>query len=317
MTRGSARSRWARKPLAVERRELARAELDDALAEVINTSFDLSRDYPLRMVLFDTKEHSTLLLLFHHIGVDGWSLDILCQEMAMLYQAGVTDVNGMTALLPTLGIDYLDFTLWQQETWQESLMTRQGQWWQQQLAGLEPLNLPLDYPRPQQFDYRGQCRQFTLTRKLSQQLQQLARDQQTTLYTVMLSAFSLLLSRYSGQDDLAVGSPVANRHHPQLEPLVGFFANTLVVRTTVDGQQCFRDLVSQVHNTVTHMQQYQEIPFEQLVEQLAVEREPIPSPPVPGNVCGAALCCSRQCQPPVHAHSEPGNGGQIRSDADY
>ena len=261
-------------PLTVERRELARAELDDAQAEVINTSFDLSRDYPLRMVLFDTKEHSALLLLFHHIAVDGWSLDILCQEMAMLYQAGVTDVNGMTALLPTLGIDYLDFTLWQQETWQESLMTRQGQWWQQQLAGLEPLNLPLDYPRPQQFDYRGQCRQFTLTRKLSQQLQQLARDQQTTLYTVMLSAFALLLSRYSGQDDLAVGSPVANRHHPQLEPLVGFFANTLVVRTTVDGQQRFRDLVSQVHNTVTHMQQYQEIPFEQLVEQLAVERDP-------------------------------------------
>ena len=242
------------------------------------TPFDLSRDYPLRVVLFHTGDQSVLLLLFHHIAVDGWSLDILCREMAQLYRAGVSGKNELAALLPPLPIDYLDFTLWQQESWQASLMEHQSQWWQEQLAGLEPLNLPLDYPRPKLFDSRGQLCQFTLTQALSEQLQSLARDQQTTVYTVMLSAFILLLSRHSGQNDLAVGSPIANRHHPQLEPLVGFFTNTLVVRTTVNGQQSFRELVWQVHNTVTNMQQYQEIPFEQLVEQLDVERDPSRTP---------------------------------------
>ena len=249
-------------------------KLHNTLTEAIQTPFDLSQDYPLRVVLFDTGENPVLLMLLHHIAVDGWSMEILCRELAELYQAGVRDQVAMEATLLPLPIDYLDYTLWQQKTWRERLMERQSQWWQQQLTGLEPLNLPLDYPRPQQFDYRGQCCEFTLTKTLSSQLQQLARDHQTTLYTVMLSAFALLLSRYSGQNDLAVGSPIANRHHPQLEHLVGFFANTLVVRTTLTGQQSFRDLVSQVHNTVTDMQQYQEIPFEQLVEQLAIERDP-------------------------------------------
>ena len=264
--------------LTVERREVTQEALDDTMVEVINTPFKLDRDYPVRAVLFTTGECQVLLLLFHHIAVDGWSLDILCRELAQLCQNDVTDKIAMEALLPPLAIDYLDFTLWQRETWQKSLMERQSQWWQQQLAGLEPLNLPLDYPRPQQFDYRGQRCRFTLAKTLSAQLQQLARDQQTTLYAVMLSAFALLLSRYSGQDDLAVGSPVANRHHPQLEPLVGFFANTLVVRTNLNPRHTFQELVSRVHDTVTDMQQYQEIPFEQLVEQLGVDRDPSRTP---------------------------------------
>ena len=262
----------------VERREISTDELANALTQMISIPFDLSRDYPVRVVLLTTGKSQVLLLLFHHIAVDGWSLDILHQELATLYQAKVSEKTAMAELLTPLDIDYLDFTLWQQEAWQQSQMERQSQWWQQQLAGLEPLNLPLDYPRPQQFDYRGQRSQFTLTKELSAQLQQLARDRQTTLYTVMLSAFALLLSRYSGQNDLAVGSPVANRHHPQLELLVGFFANTLVVRTTVNGQQSFLELVSRVHNTVADMQQYQEIPFEQLVEQLDIERDPSRTP---------------------------------------
>ena len=264
--------------LRVDLREVAPEELDNALAQVINTPFDLSQTYPLRVVMFSTGEDQVLLLLFHHIAVDGWSMNILCRELAHLCQAAVKEQAVMETILPPLTIDYLDFTLWQQATWQESLMEQQSQWWQQQLSGLEPLNLPLDYPRPQQFDYRGQRCQFTLTKTLSGQLQQLAREQQTTLYTVMLSAFALLLSRYSGQDDLAVGSPIANRHHPQLESLVGFFANTLVMRTVLNPDDSFCQLVAQVHSTVTDMQQYQEIPFEQLVEQLDVERDPSRTP---------------------------------------
>ena len=257
--------------LTIGHRDVPPDALNEALAETIQTPFDLSWDYPLRVIQFSAGDQHVLLLLFHHIAVDGWSMEILCRELAQLRQAGVTDITGMEALLPPLTIDYLDFTLWQQENWQRTQMQRQSQWWQQQPDTVEPLNLPLDYPRPQQFDYRGQRCQFTLTKELSAKLQRLARDEQTTLYTVMLSAFALLLSRYSGQNDLT--SPIANRHHPQLESLVGFFANTVVVRITVNPEQSFRNLVLCAHNTVTEMQQYQEIPFEQLVEQLDVERD--------------------------------------------
>ena len=255
-------------PLAVDRRRLPPDALEQALVLAIKTPFDLSRDNPVRAAWFDTGERQVILFLFHHIAVDGWSVEILCEELAMLCR---TDTP--TELTP-LTIDYLDFTLWQQGEWQQRMIDTQRQWWQQQLAGLEPLNLPLDFPRPHQFDYRGSRCHFTLSSALSAQLKQLARTEQTTLYVVMLSAFTLLLGRYSGQDDVAVGSPMANRNHPQLEPLVGFFANTLVVRTVLDSQQRFQELLARVHGTVSEMQRYQDIPFEQLVEQLDVERDP-------------------------------------------
>ena len=155
--------------------------MNDTVAQIISTPFDLSRNYPFRVALLTTGEYQVLLLMFHHIAVDGWSLEILCQELVTLYQAGVTDKATMATTLPPLTIDYLDFTLWQQ-----NLVERQSQWWQQQLAGLEPLNLPLDYPRPQRFDCRGECHLFQLSSSLSNRLQQLVRHQQTTLYSVML-----------------------------------------------------------------------------------------------------------------------------------
>ena len=257
----------------VERLALTQAELNDRVAQIISTPFDLSRNYPFRVALLTTGECQVLLLMFHHIAVDGWSLEILCQELVTLYQAGVTDKATMATTLPPLTIDYLDFTLWQQ-----NLVERQSQWWQQQLAGLEPLNLPLDYPRPQRFDCRGKCHQFQLSSSLSNRLQQLVRHQQTTLYSVMLSAFALLLGRYSGQNDLAVGTPIANRTHPQLEPLVGLVASILVVRAVLDPQRSFRELLAQIHSTVTDMQNHQQIPFEQLVDQSIVERDPSRTP---------------------------------------
>ena len=260
--------------LAVTRRRVSNSALDDALADTINAPFDLSQDHPLRVVLFLAGDRQVLLLLFHHISVDGWSMDTLRRELAVLYRAGnSTDAQDA---LPPLAIDYLDFTMWQRDN--ESRLNGQSQWWRQQLAGLEFLNLPLDYPRPHHFDYRGQHCHYQLTKTLSRQVRQLARNELTTLYTVMLSAFALLLSRYSRQDDLAVGSPIANRNHPQLEPLVGFFANTVVVRITLNPQLSFQELISRVRSTVTTIQQHQDIPFEQLVEQLSIERDPARSP---------------------------------------
>ena len=141
--------------LTIGRRDVPPDDLNEALAEAIQTPFDLSRDYPLRVIQFSASDQHVLLLLFHHIAVDGWYMEILCRELAQLGQAVVTDITGMGALLQPLTIDYLDFTLWQQENWQRNQMKRQSQWWQQQMDGLEPLDLPLDYPRPQQFDYRG------------------------------------------------------------------------------------------------------------------------------------------------------------------
>ncbi|WP_252179274.1 non-ribosomal peptide synthetase [Endozoicomonas sp. 4G] len=273
-------------PLPVEQKTLAKAELSPALSRSINTPFNLSTQYPLRVVWFTVsdnpsgaaseprQEEDIFLLLFHHIAVDGWSLEMLSRELTLLMSALPSHQNTPETVLPELPIDYLDFTLWQQETWQDQLLETQTRWWQQELADLEPLNLPLDYPRPRQIDYRGGHCQCSLSPELSAQLRQLANRENTTLYTVMLSAFAVLLSRYCSQDDVAVGSPVANRQHPQLESLAGFFANTLVVRTRLAPEQTCRELIRQVHQSVAVVQQHQDIPFEQLVDQLQVERDP-------------------------------------------
>ena len=271
------------KPLTVQKTTVTTTERGEALNRILTTPFDLTQEYPLRVVwLTETGASSTsdlLVLVFHHIAVDGWSLEVLFRECLQLTEA--LTVAPETAphvlvnqVLPPLTINYLDVTLWQREQWRDEQLERQTAWWQQQLADLEPLTLPLDYPRPPRFDYQGKQCLFTLPAPLSSSLRALASQQKTTLYTVMLSALALLLGRYCGQDDIAVGSPIANRHHPQLEPLVGFFANTTVIRTTIDHDLSVTELVDQSHRTITAVQQYQDIPFEQLVDQLDIERDP-------------------------------------------
>jgi len=211
-----------------------------------------------------------LLACLHHIITDGWSQDVLLAEIAALYPAFAA---GQASPLPELAIQYTDFALWQQQVAATGHYQKQLDYWKQQLAQAPVLQLPTDKLRPALLDARGRVLPFVLDRELAAQTKQLAQQHGATLYQLLLAVFQLLLARYSGQDDIVVGSPVANRQQAALEPLIGFFVNTLALRTQIDNAQPFTQLLSQVRSTTIDAYQHQDVPFEQLIDALRVPRD--------------------------------------------
>ncbi|WP_299497346.1 condensation domain-containing protein, partial [uncultured Shewanella sp.] len=243
----------------------------------VECSFDLSAEAPLRLHRYDVYEgHDNeqceryLLLMWHHIAFDGWSTSVLFDELAETYAA----LNEQRlAKLPVLSICYGDYAQWQRAYLQGELLSDELRYWQDTLTGFEPLVLPSDYPRPSEIDYRGANSDFVLNEALSCQLRRFAKTQGTTLYTVLLSGFYVLLSRLSGQEDLVIGTPSDNRHHPQTQDLIGFFVNSLALRVVLDPTQSFDKLIKQVHQTVSEGKVHQELPFEKLVAEMSLERD--------------------------------------------
>ena len=187
--------------------------------------FDLATDLMLRAALLVVAdEEHVLLLTLHHIAADGWSLGILWRELAAAYAAYLRNADPALAELP---VQYADYAVWQQNELEEGRQARLLQYWQQQLAGLAVLELPTDHARPSQASYQGANFDFEVPRELVEQLGQLGRREGVTLHMCLLAAFQTLLARYSGQDDIAVGVPIAGRSRAELEPLIGFFVNTL------------------------------------------------------------------------------------------
>ena len=233
--------------------------------------FDLSQDLMLRaQVLQLAEERFVLLLTMHHIAADGWSLGVLVKELATLYAAFV---QGKPSPLPELAIQYADFAVWQRNYLQGEVMERQLTWWKAQLADApDLLQLPTDRPRPAQQSFRGEAVAFEITAGLTQQLRQLSQQQGCTLYMTLLTAFQVLLHRYTGQAQIVVGSPIANRNHQEVEGLIGFFVNTMALRTTLSGNPSFLDVLAQVQSTTQAAYDHQELPFERLVEEMRPER---------------------------------------------
>ncbi|MCB0168540.1 MAG: amino acid adenylation domain-containing protein, partial [Anaerolineae bacterium] len=233
--------------------------------------FDLSCDLLLRSkLLWLGPEEFALLVTMHHIASDGWSIEVLIREVRRLYQAYT---QGLSSPLPDLPIQYADFAYWQRQWLQGDRLTQQLTYWRQQLMDAPPLlPLPTDHPRPAQMSYRGQHRSFTLPSDLSQALQMLSRQAETTLFMTLLAAFKVLLYRYSGQSDLVVGSPIANRTRPELETLIGFFVNTLALRTDLSSQPTFLELLAQVKQITQEAYEHQDLPFEMVVEMMQPER---------------------------------------------
>lgn len=211
-----------------------------------------------------------LLLCVHHIASDGWSMEVLFRELAALYMARLT---GQPANLPELPVQYPDFAIWQRGWLKGDLLQEQLQYWKRQLEGAPGLlQLPTDRPRPAVQIFRGGMHLFSLPAALLDKVKALTEATQSTLFMALLSAFKLLLYRYTGQEDLVVGTPIANRTRPELENLVGFFVNTLVLRTRVHGGFSFRQLLGRVREVTLGAYSYQDIPFEKLVEELQPER---------------------------------------------
>jgi amino acid adenylation domain-containing protein len=267
-----------RKPVAmpvVDLRELPPEERESTLRRLMDEEagrpFDLSRDLMLRARLFKLGEQEQLLLLVvHHIASDGWSMGVLDQELATLYHA---HSEGRPSPLPELPIQYVDYALWQRKRLRGTLLDRQLGYWREQLKGdLSPLELATDHPRPTSPSYRGAARSMLLPRQLVDQLKELSRRQGATLFMTMLAAFQTLLHRYSGQDEIVVGSPIAGRTRTETEGLIGFFVNTLVLRGNLSGDPTFAEVVSRVREVALGAYAHQEVPFERLVEELRPER---------------------------------------------
>ena len=237
---------------------------------------DLQRGPLLRVYLLYLEESKQMLLIsLHHIISDGWSNEVFYRELTLLYQAFE---EGRPSPLAPLLIRYADFALWQRRWLQGTVLEQQVAYWQEQLAGILPLELPTDHPRPPVQTHRGASLALSLPASLADDLLELSRREQVTLFMLLLAAFQVLLARYSGQQDIAVGAPIANRTHKELEGLIGFFANTLVLRTHWQDNPSFRRLLTQVREVALGAYTHQDVPFEHLVEILQPERDLSRSP---------------------------------------
>ncbi|WP_045883228.1 non-ribosomal peptide synthetase [Pseudomonas chlororaphis] len=261
--------------LPVPIRSVTPAQFTACLQQELQRPIDLLHDLPLRATVYRYQneagaEVTTSLLVFHHIAFDGWSMDVLLRELAALYPHFL----GQAGQLPAaLDVQYLDYAVWQREQPDPRADAEALAFWQQTLEGYQSLDLALDYVRPASFDVRGSHCEVALPASLVAMLEALARNQGVTLHAVLLAGFTLLLARYTGQDDIMLGIPLANRSQPELEGLIGFFVNSLPLRNQVPDELSVCEFIGQVAANTAHVQQHQSFPLEQLVDSLNVPRD--------------------------------------------
>lgn len=240
------------------------------VTDELRRPFDLGAGPLLRFSLLQlAPEDYVFSLTMHHIVCDGWSLDVFFRELRELYTALVTR---QPPRLPDLPIQYADFAVWQRAVLGGEHLERLLRYWKTQLAGLSVLELPTDRPRPAVQSYRGAIQPLRLPRALSDRLKRLARTEGTTLFMLLLAAFQTLLHRYTGQTDIVVGAPVSGRTRPEIQPLIGFFVNSLVLRADLGGAPEFRRVLQRTKQVVLEAFAHEDLPFEVLVEHLQPER---------------------------------------------
>ncbi|MFL5705776.1 MAG: non-ribosomal peptide synthetase [Ktedonobacteraceae bacterium] len=253
------------------------AQVQKLVSEEIQRPFDLHQGPLMRVLLLRLAEQEYVLVVtMHHIISDGWSMGVLVRELAALYPAFA---QGQQATLPELPLQYADYATWQRERLQGEYLEEQLDFWRELLADAPTiLELPTDYRRPAVQTYRGAQQTQQLPETLTEQLKELSRQEGATLFMTLLTAFGVLLARYSGQEDLLIGSPIANRNWHEVEGLIGLFVNTLVLRCNVRGNPSFREALHRVREMVIDGFAHQELPFEKLVEVLQPERDLSRSP---------------------------------------
>lgn len=256
--------------------EVGAGDVDRCVQEELNRPFDLGAGRLLRTTLLrlDPREH-VLLVAMHHIVSDGWSLDVLLHELTARYAAHTA---GVEPDLPDLPIQYPDFARWQRDWLEGEEFQGQLAYWRGRLAGLGPLELPTDRPRPPTPGFAGATHKFALPRSVADEVRRFSQAERASVFITMLAAFQALLYSVSGQDDIAVGTPSAGRWVPHTEELIGFFLNMLVIRTDLGGRPTFRELVGQVRDLVLAADANQGVPFDLLVDDLGVTRDPSRSP---------------------------------------
>ncbi|HEX6101030.1 MAG TPA: amino acid adenylation domain-containing protein [Thermoanaerobaculia bacterium] len=267
----------------LERIDLSRSSARDEEARSLCQAdaarpFDLASGPLIRGKVIKLADDEHILMLnMHHIVSDGWSLGVMIQELTLILEAFR---EGRGPKLPVLPIQYADYSVWQRQWLDESgLLEQQLAYWQQKLAGAaERLDLATDYPRPSMQSFAGATHAFALDGQLAGQLKHLAEQQGGTLYMVLLAAFKTLLHRYTGQNDICVGSPIANRRYGETEGLVGMFANILALRSQVEGDDPFTELLAKIKATCLEAYEHQDAPFEKVVDAVSPQRNLAISP---------------------------------------
>ena len=254
---------------------LGERDVEDVIKEWLEdesrTPFDLTAGLLLRARLLRVEDHQHVLLInHHHIASDGWSLSVMDRDLVELYNA---ERMGRSAQLEPLSVHYPDYAQWQRQRLSGERLQELNDYWMGQLRDLEPLELPSDHPRPVTPTYVGESVCFQIEPALLEPFEELCRREGATLQMGLLAVVALLLHRYSRQEDFAIGVPIWGRNHSELENLIGFFINTLPIRTRFEREQSFRELLVQVRDTSIGAYEHQELPFEQMVEALNVERD--------------------------------------------
>jgi amino acid adenylation domain-containing protein len=247
------------------------AELQERLRQLTRKNFDLAKDPMIRGALLRRGENDhVLLLVTHHIASDNWSDQVLFREIASFYEAFASQRSPAFGDLP---IQYADFACWQRQWLQGEVLDEELSYWRKQLEYAPVLELPTDRSRPPMRTHQGAQRSIKLSAPLCQKLKELSTKQDTTLFMILLAAFQTLLYRYTGQDDILVGSPIANRGRTEVEGLLGFFINTLVLRTDFSGNPTFEQLLARVREVCLQAYAHQQLPFEKIVEELQPDRD--------------------------------------------
>ncbi|RPS93655.1 non-ribosomal peptide synthetase, partial [Pseudomonas aeruginosa] len=257
--------------VSIEREQFGEEGLIERIQAIVVQPFDLERGPLLRVNLLQLAEDDHVLVLVqHHIVSDGWSMQVMVEELVQLY-AGYS--QGLDVVLPALPIQYADYALWQRSWMEAGEKERQLAYWTGLLGGEQPvLELPFDRPRPARQSHRGAQLGFELPRELVEAVRALAQREGASSFMLLLASFQALLYRYSGQADIRVGVPIANRNRVETERLIGFFVNTQVLKADLDGRMGFDELLAQARQRALEAQAHQDLPFEQLVEALQPER---------------------------------------------
>ncbi|MGW2035835.1 amino acid adenylation domain-containing protein [Streptomyces sp. NPDC001811] len=254
------------------------AALTDVLREDGLRPVDLGTGPMLRALLVRLADDECVLAVtVHHIAFDGWSVGVLVRELSARYTEAVSDRTGTSGPVP-LRVQYADYAVWQRSWLSGAPLERQLAYWTERLDGLEPLELPTDHARPAERDGRGEVVRFSVPADVAARARAVSAESGASLFMSLLAVFQLLLARYSGQRDIAVGTPIAGRNRAETEDLIGFFVNTLVLRTDLSGDPTFTELLDRVKDTALGAYDHQDLPFERLVEELAPDRDPSRNP---------------------------------------
>ncbi len=257
------------------KKEVIDSESLEAIAkQEANTIFNLSKGPLLKVKLVTTAEETTLFITMHHIITDGWSNDIFLKELAILYDAYLKGAGENSEILPPLAVQYADFSLWQRQWLQGATLDNELSYWKAQLTDIpEILELPTNKLRPKELSYKGKIYSITLQKDIAAKITSLSKTSGTSMFMTMMAIFQIFLYRITGQNDIVVGTPIAGRHYKEIEGIIGFFINTLAIRTHFRGNETFTEILEKVRDTTLDGYKHQNLPFEQLVDHMKIARE--------------------------------------------